>query len=169
MNNYHEIDADSYDEINYDENDVDIFETGFAEFINTCVKLSYCHECKKLCRLDELVVSHDCILYCKSCSNINDSVEAISDIFCGECHTELLKKAYNGEKKAELNLCNGCHKNYDNMNKYEYKECVVCMDENTDNYMFVGCRHQCICKNCVDDVGDKCPICRTISKPIIVV
>ena len=37
--------------------------------------------------------------------------------------------------------------------------CVVCLDREVTHLM-LPCRHACLCGDCVDDIGGKCPVCR---------
>uniref|UniRef100_A0A914H808 RING-type domain-containing protein n=1 Tax=Globodera rostochiensis TaxID=31243 RepID=A0A914H808_GLORO len=39
-------------------------------------------------------------------------------------------------------------------------ECVVCCDNKIET-VYVPCGHACTCQKCADEVGDKCPICRS--------
>lgn len=42
----------------------------------------------------------------------------------------------------------------------EGSECVVCMDK-PRTILLTRCRHMCLCAECVQKIGDLCPICRT--------
>ena len=53
--------------------------------------------------------------------------------------------------------------------KKESKTCVVCFDSK-NTHLCVPCGHQCFCKGCgnkINDLGNKCPICRKKVKQII--
>ena len=48
-------------------------------------------------------------------------------------------------------------------------QCVICLDKPI-TYIYPTCKHACVCTNCVNNSNNsnnnKCPICRTRSKPI---
>ena len=41
----------------------------------------------------------------------------------------------------------------------EREECIVCMDKSRQ-FACVPCGHRCLCFDCVNQINDKCPICR---------
>ena len=55
----------------------------------------------------------------------------------------------------------------DNIKIYEINECVICMDEQTNN-VFLPCGHMCTCVKCYiklhksNNKNAKCPMCRRI-------
>ena len=45
--------------------------------------------------------------------------------------------------------------------------CIICYDALAST-VFVGCGHRCACVACARKVGNKCPICRVESHPIVI-
>lgn len=43
--------------------------------------------------------------------------------------------------------------------------CVVC-NMQIKCVLFIGCRHLVVCVECGEKIGEKCPMCRTISKKV---
>ena len=48
----------------------------------------------------------------------------------------------------------------------ESLECCVCLSD-TKNILLQPCNHLCVCESCKPNVGDECPICRTIIQSTI--
>lgn len=48
----------------------------------------------------------------------------------------------------------------------EALECCVCLSD-TKNILLQPCNHLCVCESCKPNVGEECPICRTIIQSTI--
>ena len=48
----------------------------------------------------------------------------------------------------------------------ESLECCVCLSDNK-NILLQPCNHLCVCESCKPNVGNECPICRTIIQSTI--